>query len=133
MTDSVRGAAIKGMTRPSKRFATGRVCAKHGCQTKLSQYNKAEYCHAHAPVGDAFCQANGDQAIEGFPDRCLADAEQDGELLLSQPFSRGIFPGDDPAVKVFEDFILEGFFLEALKLNGWIKPMPGQWTLTPSL
>ena len=50
MTDTVRGAAIKGMTRPSKRFTTGRVCAKPGCETKLSQYNKAEYCHAHAPV-----------------------------------------------------------------------------------
>ena len=50
MTDTVRGAAIKGMTRPSKRFATGRVCAKKGCETRLSQYNKAEYCHAHAPV-----------------------------------------------------------------------------------
>lgn len=50
MTDSVRGAAIKGMTRPSRRFATGRVCAKPECKTKLSQYNKAEFCHAHAPV-----------------------------------------------------------------------------------
>lgn len=50
MTDIVRGAAIKGMTRPSKRFNQGRVCAKKGCTTKLSQYNKAEYCHAHAPV-----------------------------------------------------------------------------------
>jgi hypothetical protein len=50
MTDTVRGAPIKGMTRPSKRFATGRVCAKQGCETKLSQYNKAEYCHTHAPV-----------------------------------------------------------------------------------
>jgi hypothetical protein len=38
------------MTRPSRRFATGRVCAKPDCKTKLSQYNKAEYCHAHAPV-----------------------------------------------------------------------------------
>ena len=50
MTDTVRGAAIKGMTRPSKRFGRGRVCAKPDCDTKLSQYNKAEYCHAHAPV-----------------------------------------------------------------------------------
>lgn len=50
MSDSVKGAAIKGMTRPSKRFKTGRVCAKSNCETKLSQYNKAEYCHAHAPV-----------------------------------------------------------------------------------
>ncbi|HEX6946038.1 MAG TPA: hypothetical protein VF246_01635 [Acidimicrobiia bacterium] len=50
MSEIVRGTAIKGMTRPSRRFAVGRVCAKPGCETKLSQYNKADYCHAHAPV-----------------------------------------------------------------------------------
>jgi hypothetical protein len=50
MSDIVKGAAIKGMTRPSRRFGQDRVCAKSGCETKLSQYNKAEYCHAHAPV-----------------------------------------------------------------------------------
>jgi len=50
MSDTVRGAAIKGVSRPSKRFATDRLCAKKGCETKLSQYNKAEYCHAHAPI-----------------------------------------------------------------------------------
>ncbi len=50
MSETVRGAAIKGVTRPSKRFETGRVCAKKSCETKLSQYNKAEFCHAHAPV-----------------------------------------------------------------------------------
>lgn len=50
MSDIVRGAAIKGVTRPSKRFNTGRVCARGGCTTKLSQYNKSEYCHAHAPI-----------------------------------------------------------------------------------
>ncbi len=50
MTDTDRGAAIKGMTRPSQRFADGRGCAKPGCETKISRYNKAEFCHAHAPV-----------------------------------------------------------------------------------
>lgn len=50
MTNTVRGAAIKGVTRPSKRFSTDRTCAKKSCTTKLSQYNKAEYCHAHAPI-----------------------------------------------------------------------------------
>lgn len=50
MSDTVRGAAIKGVTRPSKRFESGRECAKKGCPTKLSQYNKAEFCHVHAPV-----------------------------------------------------------------------------------
>ena len=50
MSDIVRGAAIKGMTRPSKRFSDDRICAKRGCETKLSQYNKNEYCHSHAPI-----------------------------------------------------------------------------------
>ncbi|MCZ6455806.1 MAG: hypothetical protein O6853_04150 [Actinobacteria bacterium] len=50
MTDTVRGAAIKGVSRPSKRFSKDRVCSKPGCETRLSQYNKAEYCHAHAPI-----------------------------------------------------------------------------------
>lgn len=50
MSETVRGAAIKGVTRPSKRFESGRVCAKKGCGTKLSQYNKAEFCHVHAPI-----------------------------------------------------------------------------------
>jgi hypothetical protein len=50
MSDIVRGAAIKGMTRPSRRFGQDRFCAKPGCETRLSQYNKSEYCHAHAPV-----------------------------------------------------------------------------------
>ena len=50
MSDIVRGAAIKGVTRPSKRFKQGRVCSEKGCETKISQYNKAEYCHAHAPI-----------------------------------------------------------------------------------
>ena len=50
MSEIVKGAAIKGAARPSKRFATGRECANPGCETRLSQYNKAEYCHAHAPI-----------------------------------------------------------------------------------
>ena len=50
MTDTVRVAAIKGVSRPSKRFSQDRVCSKPGCETRLSQYNKAEYCHAHAPI-----------------------------------------------------------------------------------
>jgi len=47
---AVRGEAIKGVTRPSKRFGKDRVCAKSGCDTKLSQYNKSDYCHTHAPI-----------------------------------------------------------------------------------
>ncbi len=50
MSDTMKGSAIKGMTRPSRRYAEGRVCPHPGCVTKLSQYNRREYCYAHAPV-----------------------------------------------------------------------------------
>lgn len=50
MNEVLKGRAIKGVTRPSKQFKEDRVCAKKGCDTKLSRYNKREYCYAHAPV-----------------------------------------------------------------------------------
>lgn len=50
MTDTLRGKAIKGITRASRNYAQGRVCAESACETKLSVYNKREYCHVHAPV-----------------------------------------------------------------------------------
>ena len=50
MTDTMKGSAIKGVTRPSKDFGKGRVCAQSECETKLSRYNRREYCFAHAPV-----------------------------------------------------------------------------------
>ncbi len=50
MSDTMRGRVIKGVTRPSKSYGEGRVCAKKGCDTRLSMYNRREYCHVHAPV-----------------------------------------------------------------------------------
>jgi hypothetical protein len=50
MSDTMKGSAIKGMTRPSRRYAEGRVCSHAGCVTKLSQYNRRDFCYAHAPV-----------------------------------------------------------------------------------
>ncbi|MPZ53615.1 MAG: hypothetical protein GEU79_12940 [Acidimicrobiia bacterium] len=50
MSDIVKGTAIKGMSRPSRRYGRDRVCAQADCDTKLSQYNKREYCFSHAPV-----------------------------------------------------------------------------------
>ena len=32
------------------RYASGRVCKKQDCSTKISIYNRREYCNAHAPV-----------------------------------------------------------------------------------
>jgi hypothetical protein len=50
MSDTHKGSAIKGMTRPSRRYTTGRVCSAASCETKLSQYNRREFCYVHAPV-----------------------------------------------------------------------------------
>jgi hypothetical protein len=50
MSDTLKGSAIRGMTRPSRRYATDRVCNHPGCETRLSQYNRRDHCYAHAPV-----------------------------------------------------------------------------------
>lgn len=49
-TDSLKGSAIRGMTRPSRRYGQGRVCSHADCETRLSQYNRRDYCYTHAPV-----------------------------------------------------------------------------------
>jgi hypothetical protein len=50
MSDTLKGSAIRGMTRPSRRYAQDRVCSHKDCETRLSQYNRRDYCYAHAPV-----------------------------------------------------------------------------------
>jgi hypothetical protein len=50
MTEIHQGSPIRGITRPSRKYAKGRVCAAAGCETKLSQYNRREFCYLHAPV-----------------------------------------------------------------------------------
>lgn len=39
-----------GRPRRPKTFEAGRVCHHEGCVTKLSRYNKREFCYTHAPV-----------------------------------------------------------------------------------
>lgn len=46
-TMQLAGRLIRGTGRPSRRFPEGRVCAAHGCGTRLSVYNRARYCWAH--------------------------------------------------------------------------------------
>ena len=36
--------------RPPKVHSEQRTCAKAGCDTTLSRYNRREYCYAHAPT-----------------------------------------------------------------------------------
>ena len=51
MTDErFRGAAVRTLPRANKRYTPGRVCADPGCGTKLSMYNKWQYCWQHEPV-----------------------------------------------------------------------------------
>ena len=51
MADNVlKGKRIHGSSRAPKANDDVRVCAKNGCTTTLSRYNKREYCYAHAPT-----------------------------------------------------------------------------------
>lgn len=49
-TTTVKGRRIAGSARPSRTVKGERVCAQKGCDTKLSQYNRREFCYSHAPV-----------------------------------------------------------------------------------
>jgi hypothetical protein len=46
----IRGARPRELPRPNRTYGEGRVCAHEGCDTRLSVYNRAKYCWAHAPV-----------------------------------------------------------------------------------
>ena len=37
-------------SRRPRAYSSDRVCEKDDCKTILSRYNKADYCHRHAPV-----------------------------------------------------------------------------------
>jgi hypothetical protein len=46
----MRGAPVRPLPRPSRTWASGRVCDAEGCTTKLSIYNKSPYCWQHEPI-----------------------------------------------------------------------------------
>ncbi len=48
--EKFRGASVRTLPRPNKSYGPGRVCADPGCETKLSVYNKWDYCWQHEPV-----------------------------------------------------------------------------------
>ncbi|HDH03684.1 MAG TPA: hypothetical protein ENH15_05510 [Actinobacteria bacterium] len=50
MSDTMKGQRLRGGVRPSRRYSEGRVCEERDCTTKISMYNRREFCHAHAPV-----------------------------------------------------------------------------------
>jgi hypothetical protein len=45
-----RGARIRELPRANRTYGPGRVCGAEGCSTKLSIYNKWNYCWQHEPV-----------------------------------------------------------------------------------
>ncbi|MEZ5176319.1 MAG: hypothetical protein R2823_08965 [Acidimicrobiia bacterium] len=47
---ALKGRRFAGGTRPPKTYASGRTCAAKDCETRLSQYNRREWCYAHAPT-----------------------------------------------------------------------------------
>jgi hypothetical protein len=48
--NTLKGQRILGTARPPKVNSEDRTCAKQGCETTLSRYNKREFCYAHAPT-----------------------------------------------------------------------------------
>ena len=48
--NTLRGNKIRGKLRAPRSTDEERHCVHKGCKTKLSRYNKREYCYAHAPT-----------------------------------------------------------------------------------
>ena len=48
--EGFRGQSVRSLPRANKQYTAGRTCASPGCNTKLSIYNKWEYCWQHEPV-----------------------------------------------------------------------------------
>ena len=46
----LRGSRPRELPRPNRTYGTDRVCSNEECETRISQYNKAKFCWAHAPV-----------------------------------------------------------------------------------
>ena len=47
---AIRGARPRELPRPNRTYDRGRVCAADGCDTRLSIYNKSQFCWSHKPV-----------------------------------------------------------------------------------
>jgi hypothetical protein len=47
---SYRGSSVRELPKANRTFGSGRVCAAEGCSTKLSMYNKWDFCWQHEPV-----------------------------------------------------------------------------------
>lgn len=47
---SVVGYRFDSQEGSARRFATGRVCAREDCETRLSIYNDGCFCARHEPM-----------------------------------------------------------------------------------
>jgi hypothetical protein len=45
-----RGAQVRALPRRNRTFGAGRTCAEPECVTRLSIYNRSEFCWQHEPV-----------------------------------------------------------------------------------
>jgi hypothetical protein len=45
-----RGSQVRELPKANRTFGGDRVCAAQGCSTKLSIYNKWDFCWQHEPV-----------------------------------------------------------------------------------
>ena len=46
--ETIDGQVRNDHDRPPRKFAAGRECAEYGCGTRLSIYNKDNFCSLHA-------------------------------------------------------------------------------------
>ncbi len=50
MSEIMKGNRVQGKLRAPKKHEGVRVCEERQCSTRLSSYNKRDYCYAHAPT-----------------------------------------------------------------------------------
>jgi len=48
--NSYKGEKVRSLPRANRRYDQGRVCGAEGCGTKLSMYNKWQFCWQHEPL-----------------------------------------------------------------------------------
>ncbi len=46
----LRGVRVRQLPQPNRSYPRGRVCAAEGCSTRLSIYNRWQFCWQHEPV-----------------------------------------------------------------------------------
>ncbi len=72
---------------------------------------------AHAAVRHALGQAGGDQQVEGFAHRGLADTELGGQFFLAQPLAGGVFAGDEARGEQVKDLVFAEIFCEEIRMG----------------